>query len=85
MLIALNLGAEPIAVASDEIGLDGEILLSTFMDRVGERVGGTLDLRGDEGVIIGPRAGRGGVVVADFVISACAASSFRGRRGVSRA
>jgi alpha-glucosidase len=54
VLVALNLGAEPIAVSSDAIGLDGAILLSTFMDRAGERVGGTLDLRGDEGVIIGP-------------------------------
>jgi alpha-glucosidase len=54
ILIALNLGAEPIAATSDEFGLDGEILLSSHLDRAGERVGGTLDLRGDEGVIIGP-------------------------------
>jgi len=53
ILIALNLGAAPIAATSDEFGLDGEILLSSHMDRAGERVGGTLDLRGDEGVIIG--------------------------------
>jgi alpha-glucosidase len=54
LLIALNLGADPVAVASEEIGLDGEILLSTMLDRSGERVGATLDLRGNEGVIIGP-------------------------------
>lgn len=54
LLVALNLGAAPVAVLSEQFSLDGEILLSTFMDRAGERVGATLDLRGDEGVIIGP-------------------------------
>ncbi len=54
LLIALNLGDEPISAASNAFGLDGEVLLSTLMDRTGERVGGTLDLRGNEGVIIGP-------------------------------
>jgi len=34
----------------------GEILLSTFLDREGEKIEGALDLRGDEGVIIGARA-----------------------------
>ena len=28
-------------------------LLSTFLDRAGEKIEGALDLRGDEGVIIG--------------------------------
>ncbi|MGA7803214.1 alpha-amylase family glycosyl hydrolase [Bradyrhizobium sp.] len=51
--VALNLGAEPAAIASEQIGLAGEILLSTYMDRNGEGVDGTLDLRGNEGVIIG--------------------------------
>jgi alpha-glucosidase len=54
VLVALNLSADPVSAASDEIGLDGEILLSTFLDRDGERVGATLDLRGNEGVIVGP-------------------------------
>jgi alpha-glucosidase len=54
LLIALNLGADPISVRSDAIGLDGEILLSTMLDRTGERVGEGLDLRGNEGVIVGP-------------------------------
>jgi alpha-glucosidase len=53
VLVALNLGAEPVSVASDDFGLDGEILLSTLMDRAGERVGARLDLRGNEGVIVG--------------------------------
>jgi alpha-glucosidase len=51
--IALNLGAEPVSIRQDAAGLSGEILLSTFMDRPGEAVSGVLDLRGNEGVIIG--------------------------------
>jgi alpha-glucosidase len=54
VLIALNLGAAPISIASEAIGLGGEILLSTMLDRRGEKIAGSLDLRGDEGVIIGP-------------------------------
>jgi alpha-glucosidase len=52
-VVALNLGAEPVSIASDAIGLAGEILLSTFPDREGEKIQGVLDLRGNEGVIIG--------------------------------
>jgi alpha-glucosidase len=51
--IVLNLGAEPVSIASDAADLSGEILLSTFLDREGERIQGAVDLRGDEGVIIG--------------------------------
>src|SRR6202011_3513806 len=51
--IALNLGAEPVSIESEAAGLSGEILLSTFLDRQGEKIQGALDLRGDEGVIIG--------------------------------
>jgi alpha-glucosidase len=50
--IVLNLGGEPVSLESDAKGLAGEILLSTLMDRNGEKVTGTLDLRGNEGVII---------------------------------
>jgi alpha-glucosidase len=53
VLIALNLGAEPVLVTSDAAGLSGKILLSTFMDRHGEEISGELDLRGNEGAIIG--------------------------------
>jgi alpha-glucosidase len=53
VVIALNLGAEPVSMTSDAAGLGGEILLSTMLDRKGERTEGTLDLRGNEGVIIG--------------------------------
>jgi alpha-glucosidase len=53
VVVALNLGAEPVSLESEAIGLGGEILLSTYLDRQGEKIKGTLDLRGDEGVIIG--------------------------------
>jgi alpha-glucosidase len=53
VVIALNLGAEPVSIASDAIGLDGEILLSTFLDRQSEKIESALDLRGNEGVVIG--------------------------------
>jgi alpha-glucosidase len=56
VVIALNMGAEPVSIASEAIGLDGEILLSTFLDRQGERIQGVLDLCGNEGVIIGAAA-----------------------------
>ncbi len=51
LVIVLNFAAEPISLASDPIGLQGEILLSTFMDRTGEAISGSLDLRGNEGVV----------------------------------
>jgi len=53
LTIALNLADEPVSIATEGSGLDGEILLSTWLDRDGERVDGTLDLRGNEGVVIG--------------------------------
>jgi alpha-glucosidase len=52
LTVALNLGAEPISVTASPALLSREILLSTFLDRKGERVTGSLDLRGNEGVII---------------------------------
>jgi alpha-glucosidase len=53
VVIALNLGADPVSLVSDAAGLSGEILLSTFMDRQGEKIQDRLDLRGNEGVMIG--------------------------------
>jgi alpha-glucosidase len=53
VVIALNLGDQPVSIASDAAGLSGDILLSTLLDREGEKVEGNLDLRGNEGVIIG--------------------------------
>src|SRR5258708_25339117 len=42
VVIALNLGAEPGSISSDAFRLDGEILLSTLLDRQGEKIEGTL-------------------------------------------
>ena len=53
VVVALNLGAQPASIASDAIGHGREILLSTFLDRQRERIEGALDLRGNEGVIVG--------------------------------
>ena len=53
LIIALNLGAEPASITSSSIGFGSEILLSTFLDRKRERVEGILNLRGNEGVIVG--------------------------------
>jgi len=57
VVIALNLGAEPISLTSNSADLNGEILLSTSLDREGEKITGALDLRGNEGVIVGAHAG----------------------------
>jgi alpha-glucosidase len=58
--IALNLGAKPVSIASNAAELSGEILLSTSLDRGGEKIDGALDLRGNEGVIIGARGSQAG-------------------------
>ena len=52
LTIALNLGDQPVSIASSTAGLSGTILLSTFLDREREAIEGGLDLRGNEGVII---------------------------------
>src|SRR3546814_298368 len=51
-LIALNLGAEPLAAVLPD-DLQGELLLSTHLDRDGEAIGNEIDLRECEGVIVG--------------------------------
>jgi alpha-glucosidase len=51
-LVVLNLGHEPASFTPPVLALDGEVVLSTHLDRVGERLEGTVELRGDEGVIV---------------------------------
>jgi len=63
--VALNLGATPVSIASELIGLDGDIVLSTHMDRHGEPIHGTLDLRDNEG-----RDHRQGCLVITAVVPA---------------
>ena len=50
LLVALNLGGEPLLVAAPEI--EGKVLLSTFCDREAEPVPGEISLRGHEGVVV---------------------------------
>jgi alpha-glucosidase len=59
VVIALNLGAEPVSISSSSIGSGHEILLSTLLDRAGERIEGALDLRANEGAIMGTPAQAG--------------------------
>ena len=59
LVVALNFSGAPVSIASSSIGFGRVILLSTFLDRQGEEVQGTLDLRGNEGVILGPSAQAG--------------------------
>jgi alpha-glucosidase len=51
-LIALNLGAQPRRVPLPRPHASGAIALSTHLDRADERIGGALELRGDEGAIV---------------------------------
>jgi alpha-glucosidase len=59
IVIALNLGAEPLSISASSIGFGREILLSTLLDRQGERIEDTLDLRANEGAITGMPAQAG--------------------------
>ncbi|HEY2136576.1 MAG TPA: alpha-amylase family glycosyl hydrolase [Xanthobacteraceae bacterium] len=52
LLVALNMGGEPLNARPDTMPLRGRVLLSSHADRDGERIDGELDLRGNEGVVI---------------------------------
>jgi alpha-glucosidase len=52
ILVALNLGNEPIAASYPSDELKGRLLLSSFVDRDGEPVEGSINLRPNEGVVI---------------------------------
>jgi len=52
LLVALNLGHEPISVTFPGGRLRGHVLLSTLCDRDSEAADGTIDLRSDEGIIV---------------------------------
>ena len=51
-LIVLNLGHGPTAFDPGSHGALGRIVLTTHLDRDGEKVDGALALRGDEGVVL---------------------------------
>src|SRR5215469_1099934 len=52
LLVALNLGHEPISVTFPGGRLQGHVLLSTFCDRDSESANRRIDLRSDEGIIV---------------------------------
>jgi alpha-glucosidase len=51
--VALNLGSRPLSIIPTSVDAGREILLSTLLDRHGEKMGPTLELRANEGVIVG--------------------------------
>jgi alpha-glucosidase len=51
--VALNLGREPITVLLESMPPDARVLLASNADRDGERIERGIDLRGNEGLVIG--------------------------------
>lgn len=51
LLIALNLGRQPLRATIEGSNIAGHLLLSTFLDRETEQMHGSVDLRPDEGAI----------------------------------
>jgi alpha-glucosidase len=51
-LVVLNLGPQPQLFESRQVEIQGHVVLSTHLDRADETVRGTIELRGDEGVIV---------------------------------
>jgi alpha-glucosidase len=52
MIIALNMGSQPIAVSFPSERISGHVLLSSFLDREGQEVINSIDLRGNEGLLV---------------------------------
>ena len=50
--VVLNLGADAVTVGGEALGRPGTLLLSTYLDRVGEEVASGIALRGGEGLIV---------------------------------
>jgi hypothetical protein len=46
------MGPEPVAVSFDKERMSGRVLVSSFADRDGEEVRSSLDLRGNEGMVV---------------------------------
>jgi alpha-glucosidase len=62
VLVALNLGDQPVAAVLREKQMHGRVIVSVFADREGEIVRDAVDLRPDEGLVIElvrPSAGPG--------------------------
>jgi len=52
ILVALNLGDDPTSVSFPSEMLSGHVLVSAFGDRDRERLRTTIDLRGNDGVVV---------------------------------
>jgi alpha-glucosidase len=52
LLIAVNMGPEPIAVSFPDAKLSGRVVLSSFLDREGEEMLASINLRGNEGLLV---------------------------------
>jgi alpha-glucosidase len=52
ILVALNMGSEPTAVAFTSGPIVGRLLISTYLDRDDEDARGSIDLRSHEGVVV---------------------------------
>jgi alpha-glucosidase len=52
LLVVLNFGSRPQTFASDQVQLQGHVVLSSHLDRAGEDVRGIMTLRGNEGLIV---------------------------------
>ena len=52
VLIALNLGSEPFAISFLDDNFSGRVLLSSVAQREGEQVSATIDLSGNEGLLV---------------------------------
>jgi alpha-glucosidase len=53
ILVALNLGGDPVALGLKDENMKGRLLVSSLGDRDGEAVNESIDLRGHEGAVIG--------------------------------
>jgi alpha-glucosidase len=56
--VALNLGGGPLTVRLDAMPPEACVLLSSHADRDGERIARAIDLRANEGLIIGAPSSR---------------------------
>jgi alpha-glucosidase len=52
LLVALNFGSEPVLVSFDVERLSGTVLVSSLADRDGQEVTESIDLRGNEGLVV---------------------------------
>jgi alpha-glucosidase len=52
ILVALNLGSDPVSMSFPSEMLSGHILVSSLGDRDRERVRKTIDLRDNEGIVV---------------------------------